>query len=504
MLVTIRLIQLRVFSAEYYQISTQRPFDARAAIRWSPQTSSRSNASPKGFNTSLTGVYTVRFASTAPVASPVKPTADVAHTTPTSPEFVIDPAPVVTSTSLDSLEFSNIGSANITEHIGYLKELGLNFGWGPTSMMQWYYEHVHILSGLPWWSSILLASLMYRVFVLAVPNAITSDQMARMKSVAPYMKGIQARSQEAGRKNDQMAMLQAQRELSLLKQTAKISFTKQFSLIGIQSFFGYGTFKLMREMAALPVPGLESQGIAWITDLTVPDPLYILPLALAGTMHLVFKLGGPGGGGSELAPTTTDMNAATGHIRSLLLYGLPAGIGIFMLWMPACLQLSFASTSVFGMMQGRLMMKPWFRKATGLWPLEGPTPTLFGPAPSAQNEIGEDARSRAPRALHTISTMAAYQAPTVADVARGVPSSNAPRRGFVGTITRPFSPIARYFSGFWKESKELAARYAGQKNSKQARFEQRAKDHERRRRRELEEDRLYRERMAKQNVEDSR
>lgn len=359
--------------------------------------------------------------------------------------------------------------------------------------MQFYYEHVHIMSGLPWWSSILLASLLYRLGVLAYPNMVTSDQMARTKAVAPLMSQLSARQREAFGKSDQMATMQAQREMSLLRQSAGISFKKTMGFFGLQAFLGYGTFHLMREMASLPVPGLETQGFGWITDLTVPDPYFILPLALGVTMHLAFKFGGAAGSASEFAPPTPGGAEATGHMRTLLLYGMPGIISMFMLWMPACLQLSFASTSVLGILQGRLMMQPWFRQRFGLYPLNASSSPSNASGPKVI-----DVQNVTPRNLNT-RVMDGYQAPTVAGVARALPSHavGGGKGGVLSAVTKPFTPIAKFFTGIKKEALDGMAKMGGNKDAKTTEYLRRAAEHESRRKREMEEDRQARDKRAR-------
>lgn len=49
----------------------------------------------------------------------------------------------------------------------------------------------------------------------------------------------------------------------------------------------------IREMTSLPVQSLQNGGIMWFTDLTVPDPLYVLPFitmsTLLATIEVVFS-----------------------------------------------------------------------------------------------------------------------------------------------------------------------------------------------------------------------
>jgi YidC/Oxa1 family membrane protein insertase len=44
-------------------------------------------------------------------------------------------------------------------------------------------------------------------------------------------------------------------------------------------------------MTGLPVPGFETGGMAWFTDLTVADPYYILPVASSMGILALFEIG---------------------------------------------------------------------------------------------------------------------------------------------------------------------------------------------------------------------
>ena len=58
----------------------------------------------------------------------------------------------------------------------------------------------------------------------------------------------------------------------------------------LQMFAGYGTFVLLRGMAKLPVPGLETGGLLWFHNLALPDPYFLLPLGTAGVLHWVLRV----------------------------------------------------------------------------------------------------------------------------------------------------------------------------------------------------------------------
>lgn len=54
---------------------------------------------------------------------------------------------------------------------------------------------------------------------------------------------------------------------------------------------GYGFFRLTRNMAALPIPGLDEGGALWFTDLTLSDPFFLLPMATGVATFYMFKVG---------------------------------------------------------------------------------------------------------------------------------------------------------------------------------------------------------------------
>lgn len=49
-------------------------------------------------------------------------------------------------------------------------------------------------------------------------------------------------------------------------------------------------FIALREMANLPVPSLQTGGLWWFQDLTVSDPIYVLPLVVTATMWGVLEV----------------------------------------------------------------------------------------------------------------------------------------------------------------------------------------------------------------------
>lgn len=154
--------------------------------------------------------------------------------------------------------------------------MGLDYGWGPTSTVERLLEYMHIYSGTSWWVSIGLTVLVIRlaIFKLYI-NA--QDTSARVAAIKPVTKELEDKMREARMNRDQQAMLAVQAQKSAINRKFGIKLSATFMPLVFQIPLGFGTFRLMRGMAYLPVPGFDEGGPLWLSDLTVPDPYYIMP-----------------------------------------------------------------------------------------------------------------------------------------------------------------------------------------------------------------------------------
>ena len=179
--------------------------------------------------------------------------------------------------------------ANVEPHIGWLKELGLDFGWGPTAMMQWYLEHIYIYSGLPWAGAAVLATVLARFALLRLLlNA--SDMSARQTALLPLLRPLNEKLRAAKRNKDQAELLQVYKTIKATKHQYGVKMRTMFAPMLIQIPMGYATFRLTKKMAALPVPGLDTSHFLWISDLTVPDPIWGLPILAGSIMYFTLKV----------------------------------------------------------------------------------------------------------------------------------------------------------------------------------------------------------------------
>ncbi|KAJ5853730.1 Mitochondrial export translocase Oxa1 [Penicillium rubens] len=309
-------------------MSTLRSQSLRFPSQRGQLKSGLSGSAPWRMTPAVVGPAAVRFNSTSSES--------------TLPEFAFD------GTLKNAVNIHDI--TTIPEGIGYLKQLGLDFGWGFTTTMQWLIEHTHVWTGLPWWASIVAVGLLTRMAMLR-PVLSASENAARMTVAKPEAEPLrhqmvaastEGRSQEA-------QMLRAQLQEINNKHGIK-AWKSMIPMLQIP--LGFGCFRVVRAMTSLPVPALTTETAGWIKDLTVADPTYMLPMIAAGTLCLSLRRGGESG----------QMPVMQTEAGKYIIYGFPVMSFAFMAFMPSALQLYFVASGLFGLGQTYLINSEAFRK----------------------------------------------------------------------------------------------------------------------------------------------
>ncbi|GJC93090.1 yidC/oxa1 family membrane protein insertase [Colletotrichum higginsianum] len=156
------------------------------------------------------------------------------------------------STSLPDLDAAAL--LDLPEQIGFLKTLGLDFGWGPSSVMQWSFEHLHVYSGMPWWASIAVTAVLLRL-VMFKPLLKSQDTAARMQKLQqdPRYEEIRTGLQESMARGDSAAMTELRRDLSMMNKRAGVNpLNGLWGLLQIP--FGYGMFRVLNGASSIPSP----------------------------------------------------------------------------------------------------------------------------------------------------------------------------------------------------------------------------------------------------------
>jgi YidC/Oxa1 family membrane protein insertase len=182
-----------------------------------------------------------------------------------------------------------VDPSHVTAHIGYLKEMGLDYGWGPTAMMEWIFEHIFLYSGWEWGGAIVAGTVVVRLLSL-YPLIRMSDGQAKLAAVRPLIAKLQTSSTEAKLQGNVNKANLYKQEIAATYKAVGANMYSSLGGMALQGVLGFGAFRLLRGMANLPVPGIENMGFLWFSDLTTNDPYYILPLAVGGFMHLMARV----------------------------------------------------------------------------------------------------------------------------------------------------------------------------------------------------------------------
>ncbi|KAI1173478.1 hypothetical protein F4777DRAFT_557882 [Nemania sp. FL0916] len=246
-------------------------------------------------------------------------------------------------------------------HIGYFNELGLDFGHWTTAGIAWIFEHVHVYSGLPWLGSLVAMAVLFRA-VLFYPTLVGSKHQARLQllSANSTYAALQKRSIEAQyRQKNMHEVMLVKAKMRNMRKAAGIQQWK--TAAGMAAVpFSFGMFRIVRAMADIPVPGLDTAGLFWFTDLTVPDPFYILPLASAGLAVVLFK---------AMQRHNLTINPMQQMMSKIMTRVMPPLILVGSIWLPAGLQVFFISLSLTSLLQAVVTNNRTVRRWADLPPL---------------------------------------------------------------------------------------------------------------------------------------
>lgn len=228
---------------------------------------------------------------TVPSIESVKNAAEPATAAPTGHMFESLPAGDTLGGQDLYEQLSTMAVNHVEPHIGFLKEAGLDFGWGPSSMIQWLIENVHVYGGMPWYGTLITCAVITRVLLL-YPAMVTADQGARMgyfsKEAKEASDEMKATVMAGGDQNQATQVFTT--KVTRLKHEYGFEGTKFAASLFLQIPIGFATFRVLRNLSETPGLGLASEGALWFQDLTVTDPTFILPVLMAGSMAAFMRV----------------------------------------------------------------------------------------------------------------------------------------------------------------------------------------------------------------------
>ncbi|XP_037690455.1 mitochondrial inner membrane protein OXA1L [Choloepus didactylus] len=243
----------------------------------------------------------------------------------TSPAVPATPSPTVV-TEVAPGEFADVIQAAAEPTF---TELGLG-SYTPVGLIQNFLEFMHVDLGLPWWGAITACTVLIRclIFPLIVKG---QREAAKIHNHLPEIQKFSTRIREAKLAGDQAEFYRASSEMTLYQKKHDVKLLRPLILPLTQAPIFISFFIALREMANLPVPSLQTGGLWWFQDLTVSDPIYVLPLVVTATMWCVLELG------AETGMQSSDLQWMRNVIRVMPLAVLPITIhfpsAVFMYWL---------------------------------------------------------------------------------------------------------------------------------------------------------------------------
>ncbi|CAI5477676.1 unnamed protein product [Closterium sp. Yama58-4] len=228
----------------------------------------------------------------------------------------------------------------------------------PIAALQQLIGAVHDVAGLPWWLSIAAATVGIRLILL--PAFIYQVRSTvKMALIKPEMERLLNKVKAAGYDTEAVAHYNGKMQALLKKHNT----TPFAPLLGIflQAPIFIGFYFAITGMAE-HMPSFATGGAFWFTDLTTPDPTYLLPLMSSAGILAAVELNAAEG--MEGAPNAAQMKW---FMRGLAVTMVPLTVtfpkAVFCYWI---------TTNAFSLVQGLAFKRPGVRKALGIPTIKPP------------------------------------------------------------------------------------------------------------------------------------
>ncbi|XP_050539717.1 mitochondrial inner membrane protein OXA1L-like isoform X2 [Daktulosphaira vitifoliae] len=248
-------------------------------------------------------------------------------------------------------QFEPIDVLNVLED-ETLQNVGLG-SWTPVGLVQNALQFMHITFDIPWWLTIVAGTTILRLLVF--PLVIASQRHSvKMNNIMPQIQSYQRQITYFRLQGNPYEMTKASKDLMQLLQTHQVNPIKGMILPIIQLPIFLSMFLGLREMAMLPLESLVCGGLWWFSDLTIPDPYFIMPFVTVVTLG-----------------TTLEFGIDVSKITSGVVYGkyvkyglrvLPLAVFPFIMNFPGAVCLYWASTNFISLCQVMFLKIPKVRK----------------------------------------------------------------------------------------------------------------------------------------------
>ncbi|KAL0952606.1 hypothetical protein HGRIS_006861 [Hohenbuehelia grisea] len=236
---------------------------------------------------------------------------------------------------------------------GDLAAMGL-VSWTPAGLIRWSLEVINVVTGMPWFWTIVVGTLLWRLAVapFVIQNLQNTARLLPVQSRIVALRDEMKRAQ-----GDKLAMQRTALKQKKIYDDAGVSMGKMLITPFIQLPVTLGLFFGLRKMCNLPVEQLRDSGFSLIPDLTVADPFGALPWLVMLAVNIQISAG--------VRETNLKERPELGHIFNGLRILSLAGVYV-MIDFPSGLMVSLLVTSMATTAQTMLMQIPSVRKYFGI------------------------------------------------------------------------------------------------------------------------------------------
>jgi YidC/Oxa1 family membrane protein insertase len=227
-----------------------------------------------------------------PAPSPAPITPEVWDNVP-QPETVAATTPVPEPISISEVVTSlDIPSALEIPSLNYGDLAALGFShWTPAGIAQWTMELIQVSSGMSWLWTIVAVTVLSRLVVLPF-NINSIRATAKLAPHQPRLMELRNELEKTGGlAKDPIAVQRISLQQRKIYEEAGVSLLASIATPIVQMPISLGLFFGIKRLCDFPLEQLKVGGFGWLTDLTVADPTYVLPLAMAALINVQLSVG---------------------------------------------------------------------------------------------------------------------------------------------------------------------------------------------------------------------
>ncbi|KAM1019509.1 hypothetical protein ACFX13_041593 [Malus domestica] len=263
----------------------------------------------------------------------------------------------------------------------------------PVAALQYLIDGIHSFTGLNWWASIALTTILIRgaTVPLLIDQLRATTQLNLMR---PRLEELRQQMQNMA--TDPNVMQEGQRRMKALFNEYGVTPFSQLKGLFIQGPIFVCFFLAIRNMAE-KVPSFESGGALWFTNLATPDSLLILPVLTSLTFLITVECNMQEGlEGNPIAQTMKNYSRILAAISIPVMMSFPKAL--FCYWL---------TSNMFSLAYGLVIRRPEVKSYLRLPVIPvPPPPTASKPHSFMSSAIEQDTTVESEPSLYSEQTKA--------------------------------------------------------------------------------------------------